>query len=79
MPDLQGALGELWRVLRRGGSPLFGQLNAYGSYALLNDRDPRTLFRRNRFRGDIRQDVERFPLSRWWKREFSQALHGPER
>ena len=44
--DLQGALGELRRVLRPGGIAVVGQLNAYGSYAFLNDRDPRTLWRR---------------------------------
>ena len=45
-----------------------------GSFALLNDRDPRTLFRRNRFRGDIRQDVEHFHSPNWWKREFSSRF-----
>jgi SAM-dependent methyltransferase len=74
VPDLQGALGELRRVLRPGGIAVVGQLNAYGSYALLNDRDPRTLFRRNRFRGDIRQDVEHFHSPGWWKREFAKRF-----
>ncbi len=72
--DLQGALGELWRVLRPGGIAVLGQLNAYGSFAILNDRDPRTLFRRNRFRGDIRQDVEHFHSPNWWKHEFSKRF-----
>ena len=53
---------------------MLGQLNAYGSYALLNDRDPRTLFRRNRYRGDIRQDVEHFHSPGWWKREFAKRF-----
>ena len=74
VPDLQGALGELWRVLRPGGIAVLGQLNAYGSFALLNDRDPRTLFRRNRFRGDIRQDVEHFYSPNWWKQEFARRF-----
>ncbi len=74
VPDLQGALGELWRVLRPGGIAVLGQLNAYGSYAFLNDRDPRTLFRRNRFRGDIRQDVEHFHSPNWWRREFARRF-----
>jgi SAM-dependent methyltransferase len=72
--DLQGALGELQRVLRPGGIAIVGQLNAYGSYAFLNDRDPRTLFRRNRFRGDIRQDVEHFHSPRWWVSEFARRF-----
>ncbi|MGH2853398.1 MAG: class I SAM-dependent methyltransferase [Solirubrobacteraceae bacterium] len=72
--DLQSALGELRRVLRTGGIAVLGQLNAYGSYAFLNDRDPRTLFRRNRFRGDIRQDVEHFHSPNWWKREFARRF-----
>lgn len=72
--DLPGALGELWRVLRPGGIAVIGQLNAYGSYAFLNDRDPRTLFRRNRFRDDIRQDVQHFHSPNWWKREFSKRF-----
>jgi SAM-dependent methyltransferase len=74
VPDLQSALAELWRVLRPGGIAVLGQLNAYGSFALLNDRDPRTLFRRTRFRGDIRQDVEHFHSPNWWKREFSRRF-----
>lgn len=72
--DLQGALDELRRVLRPGGIAMIGCLNAYGSYAFLNDRDPRTLFRRNRFRGDIRQDVEHFHSPRWWVREFGRCF-----
>jgi SAM-dependent methyltransferase len=72
--DLQGALGELRRVLQTGGIAVIGQLNAYGSYAFLHDRDPRTLFRRNRFRGDIREDVEHFHSPRWWKREFARRF-----
>jgi SAM-dependent methyltransferase len=72
--DLQGALGELRRVLRPGGIAVIGQLNAYGSYAFLHDRDPRTLFRRNRFRDDIRQDVEHFHSPRWWVREFARSF-----
>ncbi|HTA13701.1 MAG TPA: class I SAM-dependent methyltransferase [Solirubrobacteraceae bacterium] len=72
--DLQGALDELARVLRPGGIAVIGCLNAYGSYAFLNDRDPRTLFRRNRFRDDIRQDVEHFHGPRWWKREFARRF-----
>jgi ubiquinone/menaquinone biosynthesis C-methylase UbiE len=72
--DLQGALGELQRVLRPGGIAVLGQLNAYGSFAFLNDRDPRTLFRRNRFRGDIRQDVEHFHSPGWWEREFARRF-----
>jgi SAM-dependent methyltransferase len=72
--DLQGALNELSRVLAPGGIAVIGCLNAYGSYAFLNDRDPRTLFRRNRFRGDIRQDVEHFHGPRWWKREFARRF-----
>jgi SAM-dependent methyltransferase len=74
VPDLQHALGELWRVLKPGGIAVFGQLNAYGSYALLNDRDPRTLFRRNRYRDDIRQDVEHFHAPSWWKQEFAKRF-----
>jgi SAM-dependent methyltransferase len=72
--DLQGALGELRRVLRPGGIAVIGCLNAYGSYAFLHDRDPRTLFRRNRFRNDIRQDVEHFHSPRWWVREFAKRF-----
>lgn len=72
--DLQSALGELHRVLRPGGVAVLGQLNAYGSYAFLNDRDPRTLFRRNRFRGDIRQDVEHFHSPKWWRGEFAKRF-----
>jgi SAM-dependent methyltransferase len=72
--DLQGALGELRRVLRPGGIAVIGCLNAYGSYAFLNDRDPRTLFRRTRFRNDIRQDVEHFHGPRWWLREFARRF-----
>ncbi len=72
--DLQGALGELWRVLRPGGIAVIGCLNAYGSYAFLNDRDPRTLFRRNRYRNDIRQDVEHFHSPRGWQREFARRF-----
>jgi len=72
--DLQGALGELWRVLRPGGIAVIGCLNAYGSYAFLNDRDPRTLFRRNRLRGDIRQDVEHFHAPRWWVSELARRF-----
>jgi SAM-dependent methyltransferase len=72
--DLQGALGELRRVLRPGGIAVIGCLNAYGSYAFLHDRDPRTLFRRNRYRGDIRQDVEHFHAPRWWVREFARRF-----
>jgi SAM-dependent methyltransferase len=72
--DLQGALAELRRVLRPGGIAVIGQLNSRGSYALLNDRDPRTLFRRNRYRGDIRQDVEHFHTPGWWEREFAMRF-----
>jgi SAM-dependent methyltransferase len=72
--DLQGALGELRRVLRPGGIAVIGCLNAYGSYAFLHDRDPRSLFRRNRFRNDIRQDVEHFYSPRWWVREFARSF-----
>jgi SAM-dependent methyltransferase len=72
--DLQGALGELRRVLRPGGIAVVGQLNAYGSYAFLNDRDPRTLWRKNRYRDDIRQDVEHFHAPSWWKREFARRF-----
>ena len=74
VPDLQRALGELWRVLQPGGIAVLGQLNAYGSYALLNDRDPRSLFRNNRYRGDIRQDVEHFHSPGWWQREFAKRF-----
>jgi len=72
--DLQGALGELWRVLRPGGIAVIGCLNAYGSFAFLFDRDPRTLWRENRHRGDIRQDVEHFHGPRWWQREFAKRF-----
>jgi SAM-dependent methyltransferase len=72
--DLQGALGELWRVLRPGGIAVIGCLNAYGSFAFLFDRDPRTLWRKNRHRGDIRQDVEHFQGPRWWRREFAKRF-----
>jgi ubiquinone/menaquinone biosynthesis C-methylase UbiE len=72
--DLQGALGELRRVLRPGGIAVIGCLNAYGSYAFLNDRDPRTMFRSNRLRGDIRQDVEHFHAPHWWVSEFARRF-----
>lgn len=72
--DLQGALNELARVLRPGGIAVIGCLNAFGSYAFLNDRDPRTLFLHNRYRGDIRQDVEHFHGPRWWEREFARRF-----
>ncbi len=72
--DLQGALGELWRVLAPGGIAVVGCLNAYGSFAFLHDRDPRTLWRKNRYRGDIRQDVEHFHGPRWWQREFAKRF-----
>ena len=36
--DLQGALDELYRVLRPRGIAVVGCLNAYGSFALINDR-----------------------------------------
>ncbi len=72
--DLQGALGELRRVLRPGGIAVIGCINAYGSYAFLHDRDPRTLFRHNRFRGDVRQDVEHFHSPRGWVREFARSF-----
>jgi SAM-dependent methyltransferase len=72
--DLQGALGELWRVLEPGGTAVIGCLNAYGAYAFLNDRDPHTLFRRNRRRDDIREDVEHFHGPGWWKREFAKRF-----
>jgi SAM-dependent methyltransferase len=74
VPDLQGALGELWRVLAPGGIAVIGCLNAYGSFAFLHDRDPRTLWRENRYRGDIRQDVEHFHGPRWWQREFAKRF-----
>ena len=74
VPDLQRALGELWRVLQPAGIGVFGLLNGWGSYALLNDRDPRALFRRNRFRGDIRHDVEHIHAPRWWEREFARRF-----
>jgi SAM-dependent methyltransferase len=72
--DLQGALGELRRVLRPGGIAVIGCLNAYGSFAFLFDRDPRTLWRKNRYRGDIRQDVEHFHGPRWWQRELGKRF-----
>lgn len=72
--DLEAALGELHRVLRPGGIAVVGCLNAYGSFAFLNDRDPRALFRKNRYRADIRQDVEHFHAPRWWKREFAKRF-----
>ena len=72
--DLQGALSELWRVLSPGGIAVIGCLNAYGSFAFINDRDPRTLWRKNRYRNDIREDVEHFHGPRWWKREFSKRF-----
>jgi SAM-dependent methyltransferase len=72
--DLQGAIGELWRVLTPGGIAVIGCLNAYGSFAFLHDRDPRTLWRHNRHRGDIRQDVEHFHGPRWWQRELARRF-----
>lgn len=72
--DLQGALSELWRVLSPGGIAVIGCLNAYGSFAFINDRDPRTLWRKNRYRNDIREDVEHFHGPRWWQREFSKRF-----
>jgi SAM-dependent methyltransferase len=72
--DLQGALSELRRVLRPGGIAVIGCLNAYGSFAFLFDRDPRTLWRKNRYRGDIRQDVEHFHGPRWWQRELAKRF-----
>jgi SAM-dependent methyltransferase len=72
--DLQGALGELWRVLAPGGIAVVGCLNAYGSFAFLHDRDPRTLWRKNRYRNDIRQDVEHFHGPRWWQRELAKRF-----
>jgi SAM-dependent methyltransferase len=72
--NLEGALAELRRVLRPGGIAVVGQLNAYGSYALLNEHDPRRLFRRARSRGDIRQDVEHSHPPGWWKRELAERF-----
>ncbi|HST56494.1 MAG TPA: class I SAM-dependent methyltransferase [Solirubrobacteraceae bacterium] len=72
--DLQAALRELWRVLQPGGIAVVGCLNAYGSYALINDRDPRSLFRRNRPRNDIREDVMHFHSPAWWQREFAKQF-----
>ncbi len=72
--DLQGALGELHRVLAPGGIAVIGCLNAYGSFAFLFDRDPRTLWRKTRWRGDIRQDPEHFHGPRWWQHEFARRF-----
>jgi SAM-dependent methyltransferase len=72
--DVQAALAEVWRVLRSGGIAVFGQMNAYGAYAMLNVRNPRTVLRRSRFRGDIRQDVEQLHSPGWWKRVFARRF-----
>jgi SAM-dependent methyltransferase len=72
--DLQGALSELYRVLRPRGVAVVGCINAYGSYAFINDRDPRTLWRKSRSRVDIRDNAHHFHGPRWWKREFSKRF-----
>jgi ubiquinone/menaquinone biosynthesis C-methylase UbiE len=70
--DLDGALRELHRVLQPGGIAVIGCINAFGSFAFLFDRDPRTLFRKTRHRGDIRQDPEHFHGPRWWRQRFAR-------
>lgn len=70
--DLDAALAELKRVLARDGIAVIDCNNPYGAYALINDRDPRTLFRKTRDRGGRYPHPHHFHAPRWWERTFSQ-------
>jgi SAM-dependent methyltransferase len=72
VPNLDLALRELKRVLAPGGIAVMDCYNAYGTYALINDRDPRTLFRKLRDRGGRYPHPHNFHAPRWWKATFAQ-------
>ena len=69
--ELDAALSEFHRILREEGKLIVGVPNAFGTFSLIYDHNPRQLFKRTR-RGDITKDHEHLHGPQWWRRRLSR-------